>query len=704
MSSDPNVVHLVANDLSVIVDSSSGVPAIVYMGESLGDDVLLPSIAIALSRPVPHNSLNHEAPLGVVPEHGSGWPGRPGLGGRRHNGSGWAPRFRVDSQTVDSTSAAYRCIDLVAGLALTIHIGIEAGPVVALHAEVENLADTTYEVDRLAITVPIAAHLTELLTFGGRWCQEFRPRRVTWQHGTHLTENRRGRTSHDHLPLVFAGETGFSETHGNIIGAHLGWSGNHSIYLERLTDGRGYLQANELLMPGEIVLQRGERYRTPTLFVVHGSHGLNSVSRAFHRYIRARDQHPTGPRPVLLNTWEAVYFDHDLKRLRSLADHAAAVGVERFVLDDGWFHGRRNDRAGLGDWWVDRAIYPDGLTPLIDHVHGLAMEFGLWFEPEMVNPDSDLYRQHPGWVLATPGYDPVLARNQLVVDLANPDAFAYILAHVDAVLRNNQIEYVKWDMNRDLVDASHLGRAATHAQTLAVYRLFDELRLRHPTVEFESCSSGGGRADFEILRRTVRVWTSDCNDALERQTIQRGFSYLLPPELMGAHIGPTRAHTTGRRHTLAFRAATAMFGHLGLEWNLIDATDQDRADIAEVVELHKRFRPLLHSGTVHRLDHPDPSGMAHGVISVDANEAIFAYAQLTALFASTPAPLRITGLPRERRYMVKPLITGDRFGTKPNSAWMTDGVVLTGRQLAAHGVQLPILGPESAILLHLVAH
>ena len=212
------------------------------------------------------------------------------------------------------------------------------------------------------------------------------------------------------------------------------------------------------------------------------------------------------------------------------------------------------------------------MAPLIERVRALGMEFGIWVEPEMVNPDSDLYRAHPDWALADPGYEPVLGRHQLVLDLAIPAAFDEILGRLDALLGDHDIAFVKWDMNRDHVQATGAdGRAGTHEQTLALYRLLDELRRRHPDVEFESCSSGGARIDLGILQRTERVWTSDCNDALERQTIQRYASMLIPPEVMGAHVGPPTAHTTGRTQTLAFRAATALFGHFGIEWNLLDA-------------------------------------------------------------------------------------------------------------------------------------
>jgi alpha-galactosidase len=406
---------------------------------------------------------------------------------------------------------------------------------------------------------------------------------------------------------------------------------------------------------------------------------------------------------VLLNTWEACYFDLSTERLKELASAAAEVGAERFVLDDGWFGSRRDDTSGLGDWWVSPEVFPEGLHPLIDHVHGLGLQFGIWVEPEMVNPDSDLYRAHPDWALVTPGREPVMARNQLVLDLARPEAFDHVLSQLDALLRDHAIDYVKWDMNRALVDASGAdGAAGAHAQTLAYYRLLDEVRARHPRVEIESCSSGGGRIDLEVLTRTERVWTSDCNDALERQTIQRGASMLAPPEVMGAHIGPTRSHTTGRMHSLAFRTITAMFGHLGIEWNVLELDPAEREQLREAVGVHTRFRELLHSGDVVRFD-PVANGAeavshAHGVYARDRREALVAHVQLGTGGSLLPPPLRLPGLDPDLRYCVRQIpLPG------ASVVWPASGIMLTGPQLAAHGVQLPRLHPESGILLHLVA-
>ncbi len=572
-----------------------------------------------------------------------------------------------------------------------------------VQAELTNTSPTErYLLDGLSMTLPIPQHAAELGTFSGRWTREFHPVRIPWTHGAITYENRRGRTSHEHPPLLFAGTPSFGEWQGSVWGAHLAWSGNHSGLAERLPDGRRYLQLGELLHPGELSLEPGQTYRTPEVIAVHSEVGLTAATQQFHRHLRARPSHPTSPRPVLVNTWEAVYFDHDLDRLRRLADRAALVGIERFVLDDGWFGSRRDDTSGLGDWWVSPDAHPDGLGPLIEHVTRLGMQFGIWVEPEMVNPDSDLYRAHPEWALTTNGYEPVLARHQLVLDLAQPAAYQHILGQLDTLLRDHDISFIKWDLNRDHIGGSgHDGAAGTHAHTIAAYRLLDELHARHPGVEIESCASGGARIDHEILRRTARVWTSDCNDALERQTIQRGTSMLIPPELMGAHIGPEHSHTTGRRHDLAFRAATALFGHLGVEWNLLSLSDAELDALTDVVALHRRFRPLLHGGDAVRFD-TDEASIAHGVYATDRSEALVSFALISTSAGLTPPPLHLPGLRHDGRYRVEQVsLPGQHLGpNRSQLAWLSGGTTMTGAQLETLGLQLPALHPESAILLH----
>jgi alpha-galactosidase len=694
---DRTIAHLSSASLHVVVALGDGGPELLSIGPPM-DGFVVAAAEPALA----HATIDTVAPIGVLADTTTGFTGRPGVRGARPDGSGWAPRFATRSTERPAPGGlVVHLADEVAELSAEVRLTVD--DVLTIGLGITNLGSTSYGLGRLAATVPLPHHAEDLVTFTGRWCREFQPDRRRFE-GTTLVENRTGRTSHAQLPALFAGARSFDEATGEVWGVQLAWSGNHEVVAQRCHDGRRYVQLGELLEPGEVELAPGDTYTAPDVVVAWSPAGLTGASRAFHRAVR-RHSPSVGPRPVVLNTWEAVYFDHRLDTLRRLADVAAEVGVERFVLDDGWFGARRDDTRGLGDWWVSDEVWPTGLGPLVDHVTALGMEFGLWVEPEMVNPDSDLYRAHPEWTLTTDGYEPVLGRHQLVLDLGLSEVRDHLFDAIHALLVEYDIAYLKWDMNRDIVQGSRAGRAAAHGHVLGVYELIDRLRAAHPGLEIESCASGGGRADLGILRRTDRIWTSDCNDAVERQRIQRGFGVLFPPEVMGAHIGPERAHTTGRRQDLGFRAATALFGHLGIEWNLLRADESQRRQVADAIALHRRLRPLLHTGDVVRVDHPDPAALVHGVVAADAGHAVFAYVQLEPSTTSAPAPLRLRGLDPDRAYRVGVLdgiSAAKPFGKAP-PPWLTadPAPVIGGRQLVERGLQMPILHPESALLLEL---
>jgi alpha-galactosidase len=387
-----------------------------------------------------------------------------------------------------------------------------------------------------------------------------------------------------------------------------------------------------------------------------------------------------------------VYFDHDPAVLKDLADRAAAAGVERFVLDDGWFKGRRSDRAGLGDWQVDARVWPDGLGPLADHVRGLGVEFGLWIEPEMVNPDSDLYRSHPDWVLATPPAPQLDFRHQLVLDFGRVEVREHLFAAIDALLTEYPIAYLKWDMNRDISHPGGTdGRAGARAHVLGVYEVLERLRAVHPEVEIESCASGGGRADYGILAHTDRVWTSDSNDALDRLAIQSGFSRFFPPEVMGVHVGPERCHVTGRRLSMALRVATALFGHMGVECDLREPTARDAADLAAGIAMHKAARNLIHHGDLWRLE---GAAGGHGMMIVDTerSEALLSFTAVREPEPVFPARLRLAGLDPASVYTLE-LVWPPRLQATFAPA--------SGEALMQAGLQLPRLRPETAVIMRL---
>ena len=706
-----STIHLRAGGVSLVLDAAGGVggplPLVLHWGPDLGaldGDALAGALVPAAA----HSAVDRPVRRRLLPMPADGWRLRPGLAGAWADGGGWSPRFLVGSVDLaeDGSCLAVEASDDEAGLALATVLRLHPSGVLEAGHTLRNLGDAPYLVSQLAVSLPLPARAVELLDLTGRWCRERIPQRHPLPHGAWVREGRHGRTGHDATLVLAAGTPGFGFRSGEVWGLHLGWSGDAVHWAERNPDGHAGIGAAELLGPSEVALGPGEAYATPPVYAVYSADGLDGLSAAYHRFVRDRPGHPRTPRPVVLNTWEAVYFDHRLERLTELADVAARLGVERFVLDDGWFGNRRNDTAGLGDWHVAVDVWPDGLNPLIAHVRKLGMEFGLWVEPEMVNPDSDLFRAHPDWVLSgsgRPGRLPEAWRHQQVLDLANPDCYAYIRDRLDVLLGDHDIAFLKWDHNRDLIEAGHAGRPGVHAQTLAVYRLLDELRERHPGVEIESCASGGGRVDLGILHRTDRVWASDTNDALERQPIQRWTQLLVPPELVGSHVGPPRAHTTGRVHSLAFRVATALFGHFGIEWDIASASAAEQEALAEAIAFYRRMRPLLHGGQVVRADHSNPAAYLHGVVAADRAEALFAYVQLTASAFETPGLARLPGLDPGRAYRVEPVAVAGEPETKQAvaPAWLeAGGVTLGGRALAEVGLPLPVLRPEQALLLH----
>jgi alpha-galactosidase len=735
-------VSLRTEGVSILVDLTGGrLPALVHWGADLGDQAHSDAAALIDTGVPPKGSNLTDEPvrLSLLPEHWTGWVGRPGITGSRA-GQAWSPQFTttslmINGQPAEGESSAGLLVqdgpallevgarDETAQLELTIRLELTTGGLLRSQVQLTNRG-ADYILNDCVLAYPVPPVARELLDLAGRWGKERIPQRLPWRVGVHLREGRRGRTGADAATLLHAGAPGFNFSSGEIWAVHLGWSGNHTHYAERLSSGEQVIGGGELLLPGEIVLGPGDAYTSPWLYGSYGV-GLDQVAHRFHRYLRSRPTHPSAARPVTLNVWEAVYFDHDLGRLVELAKAAAGVGIERYVLDDGWFGGRRSDTAGLGDWTVSPDVWPDGLHPLVDTVKELGMEFGLWFEPEMINVDSDVARAHPEWIMGAGGRLPIESRNQQVINLGIPDCYAYIRDAIFAILAEYEIDYIKWDHNRDLIDAgSQLdGRPGVHEQTSAVYRLLDEIRQAHPGLEIESCSSGGARVDLGILERTDRVWVSDIIDPLERQQMHRWTVQLIPPELMGAHIASAQSHTTGRYHELNFRASTAIFGHLGVEWDLTDAGPRELDELAKWIALFKKQREMLLTGTVLRADFPDETFAVGGVVSTDLSTGIYALTSLARSEVSLLGRIRLPGLDRGRRYRVTPLMLDfPPSGLKPPPWWRvtqvggdpyeqralhaqsrfvasgSPEVVLSGAALATAGLSAPVVDPEHSIL------
>ncbi len=706
-------IRVDAGEMTLIVGCAIGAPPhIIHWGKRLGASVPINELARLSARQGGPGMADVPITASLAMEPGLGLLGPSGFSAHRA-GQDWSSRFDVVKVTERTHGATITCSDVRTrlGLDYTIRVDPHSG-VFTIGAALTNYGDAALDLTEMATAfLPIPQPMTEIIGFSGRWSDEFRRERISRFSGGYIRENRRGRTSHDSFPAVILCGQATTENAGEAYGVHLAWSGNHRVRVDTLTDGRVFASMGALLLPGEVRLAPGEAFQSPNIVCGYSAHGFAALSRHFHHHVRTNILRPATrakPRPVHYNTWEAVWFAHDVEKLKDLASRAAALGVERFVLDDGWFGSRRHDRAGLGDWTVSDAVYPDGLKPLVDHVTGLGMEMGIWFEPEMVNPDSDLYRAHPDWAMRIEGIDHVPFRHQYVLDIARAEVSDYLFERIDAVLRNHAIGYIKWDMNRDLNHPGDAqGRPRAHAQVAALYALIDRVRTAHPHVEIETCASGGARPDFGILAHTDRIWTSDSNDALDRQTIQRGASYFLPLDVMGAHVGPSECHQTGRKLSMAMRSGTAMMGHMGLELNLLTEPQRDLDQLKAAITLHKQYRALIHTGDFQRLDAPDYLNII-GVVAADQSQALWSVAFMTGHDATLPDRFYPTGLAADMNYRVRLVWPQDwRAVSGPSVVdaldLLGDGALLSGDALMSFGMQLPLTIPQTVLLFHLEA-
>ena len=664
-------LKLHGKSVSLILELSDGeAPLWRYWGLRLPDDVALQPLRA--SRPTPSFSLDFDQPLSLFPGLGVGWFGESALLAHRAGGD-WT--FQATDCAIEHNGqmAVITLTDDVAKIAVAISLNLDAdSDVLTVSTTLTNLGDATLDVQWLAAgVIPLPGDAREARSFGGRHNDEFVPITDTLTRSTWRRENRRGLTSHDCFPGAIV------EAEGATYGAQLAWSGNHAQSIEWIDDGRFQWHMGEWLAPGEVRLAAGESITTPEMLATCGV-DANAVAQNFHAAIRQRITWPDGKmktRPVHLNTWEGFYFDHDEAALISLADAGAAVGIERFVLDDGWFAGRNDDTSSLGDWWIDMAKYPNGLRPLAEHVVGLGMEFGLWVEPEMLNPDSELYRAHPDWALATPGRPVITARNQLVLDMAKPEVGEYLFEKIATLLEGLPISYLKWDHNRDLTTAGAQPRY--RKQVEAAYALMARLRTVFPHVEIEACAGGGGRIDAGVIRHTHRFWTSDNIDAVSRVSIQRGFLQFMPPEIMGSHIGASPAHATGRSQSMDFRGAVALPGHLGVELDVRKLSDGDRVKLAEWIAKYKAHRDRLHHGKVWQGKGDDGIlWQAHG----DADGVL--------LFVYRVAPESLRHAPVMKLSMLD-----------PNKSYLIDGIKYDGAWLVQHGLSLPPMKAESSLMI-----
>ncbi len=516
------------------------------------------------------------------------------------------------------------------------------------------------------------SHLT------GRWLDEMHLRHEPLVQGVKVLESRRLTTSHHHSPWFAVDDGTAGEDQGAVWYGTLAWSGNWKTAAE-VTDfmsTRVNIGINDFDFAW--TLNAGETFVTPASFGGYTSAGFGAASRALHDFIRDRIL-PNGhrPRKVLYNSWEATYFDVDEPSQIQLAQIAAQMGVELFVMDDGWFHKRNLDNAGLGDWWPDAAKFPHGLKPLIEAVNRLGMDFGLWIEPEMVNPDSELYRLHPDWVIHFPTRARTEARGQLILNLARREVQDYLIGQLDRLLAENPISFIKWDMNRNVsepgwADAPGDQRELWVRYVYGLYHVWETLRQRHPKVIWQSCSGGGGRADLGILRLADQIWVSDNTYSTSRLSIQEGFSYLFPANTMEAWVTDADPKI-GSPESLRFRFHVSMCGALGIGGHLIHWSAAERAEAASLIAQYKTIRHIIQFGDLYRLRSAQQQAVsALQYVSKDRSESvIFCFRTMLPQPAQLPR-LYLRGLEPAACY--QDAASGE---TRSGSAWMHVGIELT---------------------------
>ncbi|MBU7581208.1 MAG: alpha-galactosidase [Porphyrobacter sp.] len=661
-----------------------------YLGPRLPEDEDLAMLVAAAARGRHENQPDVPPVPGLLPERKGGWQGPPAARFRRLSGEAITTDFRLVSWLHDGDELTCRFEDALAGLHVSVHWAMKPSGAVFCLTQGWNESGAPIILEHIAaLSLPIPARFDSVTTFSGRWAGEMQ------EHRQPIAPNGLARASAGGKPGFGGGNWLLLHAGEEVLGAHLATSGDHEtrIFCDNAgaADGRALLQMGAALAHGgELIPPGGAFGGAPVVFALAPTR--SALAQTFHRHLREQvlpHRAAWGPRKVHLNSWEALGFNLSEEGLTRLAEDSASLGIERFVLDDGWFGGRRSDQSSLGDWTVSPDVFPNGLAPLIARVHALGMDFGLWVEPEMISPDSDLYRQHPGWCLHHEGRTRPTMRGQLALDMARPEVRDYLFERLDALLRDNPIAYLKWDHNRDLFPSAP-------GQVEGFYNLLDRLRAAHPMVEIESCASGGGRIDLGVLARTTRVWPSDNNDAVERLRIIPAWSQFLPLEVLGSHVGPSPNPITGRRLHMDFRAKVAMFGHMGVEADPARMTDKERESLAAHIALYKQWRGLLHSGALHRLAHPDEGVAAMMVTDGDRAFALAAQTAFSPVFDA--APVRLAGLEPQAHYRVtlpEPWPPRAQHYLANPEAWR-EGITLSGAALMGHGLALPLTHPETA--------
>lgn len=568
------------------------------------------------------------------------------------------------STTDEMESLEVELEDANSGTRLTLYYTICSDlPVIARHTRITQAGASAVTIERvMSCNVDLIDDAWEMVQLNGAWSRERHVTTMPLRPGIQSVYSMRGHSSAQFNPFLALKRKECTETQGECMGFTLLYSGSFLAGVE--VDNYHVSRVQIGIHPDcfEWTLQQGESFETPEAVYVYSEDGLNGMSQAFHTLFNrhlVRGKYRMKERPILINNWEATYFDFDEEKIVRIAETAAQAGIELFVLDDGWFGNRNDDHRGLGDWYVNLQKLPHGISGLSQRIHSLGMQFGLWIEPEMVNRDSNLYRTHPEWVMVDPDYVPCHGRNQYVLDFSRKEVVDYIFRCLDQVLDGADVNYIKWDMNRTMSEVysrSHSslqqGRVM-HEYILGVYDLYERLIQKYPEILFESCASGGGRFDAGMLYYAPQAWTSDNSDAVERLKIQYGTSYVYPPSCMGAHVSAVPNHQVFRNTPFNTRANTAFYGAFGYELDLSKLTEDELEQVRQQVTFMKKYRSVFQYGTFYRLSSPFESNETVWMsVSQDQKTAIVGYYRVLNEVNVGYRRIRLKGLNPDEQYRI----------------------------------------------------
>lgn len=648
-----------------------------------------------------------------LPTRGSGWYGEPAVAATNAKGDDMVQLTYVSHAIYmgknrlpglpatfarregDAETLEIDLMDRLTGLRVTAVYGVfERTGAITRSLRLKNESGEDMQINGvLSASAPVHGSGYDVIHLKGAWARERHVMRQTQGEGEYRIFSQRGASGHEANPFLALCEKSATEFSGEVWAVSLVYSGSFEAlsYVNNTENSRLSIGMNPDVFTWK--LEPGETFVSPEAAMVYSPDGLNGMSHAFHRLYSEnlmRSKWFERDRPILINNWEATYFNFNEEKILQIARRAKELGVEMLVLDDGWFGKRNTDNCSLGDWVVNPEKLPGGLNGLSDRLHDLGLKFGLWFEPEMISPDSDLYRAHPDWCLHLDGRARVEMRNQLILDLSRKEVQDYIIESVSAVLESARIEYVKWDMNRNMTEpfsgaqTPARQKETQHRYMLGLYRVLEEITARFPEILFESCSGGGGRFDPGMLYYMPQTWTSDDSDAAERMFIQYGTSFVYPPCAMGAHVSAVPNHQTGRTTAMQTRGDVALGGNFGFELDLSQLSDADAETVRRLIEREKQVRTLVRTGEFTRLlspfDHPYAAWQFR---ARDNSEALICAYRLMTRPATPHLLLRASGLDESAVYMDD------------------DGNTCSGAALTRYGLWLHLPGDFTSKVIHL---